>query len=67
MANRSREKKVEVSLHDLRALLFWSAVGIAKSNGGSYGEAADSEIGNPGIVRRLAKDIKFKLPFAPRF
>ena len=51
---------VEIGKYELRALLFWAVVGLTKSAGGAYVDAAD-------IVRRLAKRIDFVLPVKPAF
>ena len=55
-----------ISYHDMRALLFWASVGISKSQGGSYPDAADHE-GCIGLVRSCAEHIKFPLSFTPLF
>src|ERR1700735_2859510 len=57
MSKRKRgEKKdyytlVPVMKHDLRALLFWAAIGISKSNSGAYADA-------PDIISCYATDVK---------
>lgn len=57
---------LHLTYYELRALLFWATVGVRKSEGGSYYEAAENE-GDEGVINSIANGIKFKLPAAPRF
>lgn len=67
MGNRySSDEDVQIYKHDLRALLFWAAVGLSKSQGGRYQDAAETD-GDPGIVNSWAEYLKFRLPARPRF
>lgn len=50
----------EVVTSDLRALLFWASVGIAKSKSGSYRDICN-------ILSQYSEDIKFTLPYKPEF
>jgi len=50
----------EIVTSDLRALLFWASIGIAKSQGGSYQEICN-------ILAQYSEDIGFKLPYKPEF
>ncbi len=61
--NEESWKEVAVLKHDLRAILFWAAVGLSNSNSGSYRDAE----GEHGIVDSYAKSIKFALPVRPCF
>jgi hypothetical protein len=49
---------IEISYHELRALLFWAAFGVRQAAGGSYPDAADREH-EWGIIHRLAARIRF--------
>lgn len=50
MSNRyADDQDIRIYKHDLRALLFWAAVGLSKSQGGSYQDAAETD-GDPGII-----------------
>ena len=57
---------VQMSPYEARALCFWAAIGIAKSNSGSYRDAASAE-GDEGIVKSWARDLKMGLPVEPKF
>lgn len=52
--------------YEARALCFWAAIGIAKSNAGSYPDTGQKE-GDEGIVKSWARDLKMNLPVQPRF
>lgn len=56
IARARREEITEVVTGDLRALLFWANVGVAKSTSGSY-----REIDN--IIESYAKHLNFPLPY----
>ncbi|MDP3939785.1 MAG: hypothetical protein Q8R92_16835 [Deltaproteobacteria bacterium] len=54
--------------YEARALCFWAAIGIAKSDSGSYPDAAGvGTDGDMGIVDSWARALKLKLPIQPRF
>lgn len=55
-----------INYRDLRGLLFWAAIGVAKSENGSYPEVCESP-DDEGVIRSYAEHIKFPLPVAPRF
>ena len=57
---------VHVTIHNLRALLFWATIGVSKSEGGQYADIEESE-SNPGILKSNADHIGYKLPKKPRF
>lgn len=50
----------EVVTSDLRALLFWATVGVAKAKGGSFRDIEN-------IIESYAEHLKFKTPFKPKF
>ena len=62
----SDDQDIKIHKHDLRALLFWASVGVSKSQGGGYRDAAEND-GDPGIVASWAECLKFRLPVRPRF
>ena len=64
--NRGQSIPYPLSYYELRALVFWAAVGIANSVGGSYSCAAESD-GDQGIVNSIARQMKFQLPCKPIF
>lgn len=51
-AKSSKPVFVEISIRDLRQLLFWAGVGVAKSNTGQYSETIEEVIYNN---RRIIK------------
>jgi len=57
---------MQVTIHDLRALLFWATIGVSKSEGGQYADIEESE-GDPGILKSIADPIGYKLSRKPRF
>lgn len=60
MVKRNKEI-VEVVNSDLRALLFWAAIGMRKSRGGAY----EDEL--PNILTCYAKWLDFKFEKPPKF
>ena len=58
---------ITISKHDLRVLLFWASIGVSKTVGGSYQEAADGADGSNGTIRMLATEIEYQLPVVPMF
>jgi len=49
--------------HELKSILYWAAIGISQSRGGSHDDAA----GEDGLVQTLASSIQFSLPCLPNF
>ena len=64
---RDTEDTVPVTRHDLRGLLFWAAIGVSQSEGGSYANDIEEMEGDPGIIKSYADHIKFILPAVPKF
>lgn len=59
---RGKDKEfIQVITGDLRALLFWSAIGVSRCRGGAYEE----EIAN--IIEDYANNLAFELPVSPNF
>ena len=52
-----RESITDVVTSDLRALLFWANIGVAKSTAGSYGADINS------IIQSYATYLHFTLPY----
>ena len=46
---------------EIRVLVYWACIGIARAKGGSYESVA------PQMVRYFAKELKIKLPYRPEF
>jgi len=55
-----RKALTEVVTSDLRALLFWASVGVAKSYSGSYQDILH-------IIESYAEYLGFKCPYPPQF
>ena len=51
---------------DLRALLFWASIGVAKSKSGQYPEI-EERAGDPGVLVSYSEHIGYKLPYPARF
>jgi hypothetical protein len=64
--NDGGKMKKEIEIAELRALLFWAAVGVSQSRGGSYQSVASND-DYGGTIERLAEEIRFRLPYKPRF
>ena len=61
---RTRKGKMAnytIAKHQMRGLVFWAGIGIAKSNAGSYGGWIEE------LVSELAKDIRVALAYPPQF
>jgi hypothetical protein len=50
------EGNTEVATSDLKALLWWAAIGVSKSNWGSYQDIVD-------VLESYAEHLKFTLPY----
>lgn len=55
-----RREAVQISRHDLRALLHWACNGVERSYGGSYEDIDE-------IIYKYSKQIRFQLPCKPEF
>ena len=63
---RNKEEKINpwaigLTKPEIRQLLWWACIGIARSKGGSY----DKTI--PELIEELAKKLKIQLPEKPEF
>ena len=52
---------IEIIREDLRALLFWAAIGVSKSRGGSYQKEIEY------ILETYAQGISYKIPHSFHF
>lgn len=54
-------EEMDISAHDLRALLFWASIGVRDHVGGSYQQSIER------IIRHHAKALSYPLTFQPIF
>lgn len=52
---------IGLTKQEIRQLLWWATIGIARSKGGSYDTTA------PVLIKELAKELKILLPYKPEF